>query len=138
MPMNISLIFLQIVTTLIFHLKIKVKSKSDKYWVNDEIRKSSSKLRDLYVKNVPIPKVKFSKFLGIFIEECLTWNTHCMHIISVLNKSWYLIRNLKTIDSSSAYFSVPRSRKFVFEIRPLFVGIFYHGTKYIYGAEENC
>ncbi len=53
---------------------------------------------NVYLDQTCLEKVKFTKFLGVIIDECLTWKTHidCVsktvsRSIGVMNKLKYLV-----------------------------------------------
>lgn len=61
-----------------------------------------------------LPSRQSSKFLGLFVDQNLSWVEHCDSIVKKLNSSCYLLRNLKSILSTGAvrsfYFSEVHSR----------------------------
>jgi hypothetical protein len=60
-------------------------------------------------KNPPLPHIIFegrdvaynteSKFLGVYINENMKWNSHIKYLSSKLNSSCYIINSLKTVTS---------------------------------------
>ena len=52
----------------------------------------------MVIDNRPIPENnKNIKFLGLYVDECLTWKSHCENLISKLNSIVYQFRNIKTV-----------------------------------------
>lgn len=51
----------------------------------------------LQLNTAKIEKVTITKFLGLHIDENLSWRTHIDHVISKLNSAYYVIRNVKSI-----------------------------------------
>lgn len=52
---------------------------------------------NLHLNNQVIDSCNSVKFLGIHIDECLTWRTHCEAVISKLNSINYMIKNLRSV-----------------------------------------
>jgi hypothetical protein len=60
-------------------------------------------------KNPPLPHIIFegrdisynteSKFLGVYINKNMKWNSHIKYLSSKLNTSYYIINSLKTVTS---------------------------------------
>lgn len=54
------------------------------------------------------------KFLGLILDECLTWNLHCESLLPKLNSTLYLFRNLRDIISkqqlTNIYYAYVESR----------------------------
>jgi hypothetical protein len=60
-------------------------------------------------KNPPLPRIIFdgrdisynteSKFLGVYMNENMKWNSHIKYLSSKLNTSYYIINSLKTVTS---------------------------------------
>lgn len=51
----------------------------------------------LQLNNTILEKVNNTKFLGLHIDENLSWTMHINHVISKLNSAYYVLRNLKSI-----------------------------------------
>jgi hypothetical protein len=61
-------------------------------------------------KNPPLPGIIFegtdisynteSKFLGVYINKNMKWNSHIKYLSSKLNTSYYIINSLKTVTST--------------------------------------
>lgn len=52
----------------------------------------------LLIGNKSIPNDNKSvKFLGLYVDECLTWKVHCENLISKLNSIVYQFRSIKTV-----------------------------------------
>lgn len=64
--------------------------------------------------NISLERMESVKFLGLTIDECLTWKPHCNNLISKLNTVCYQIRNLKNVINGemliSFYYSQVESR----------------------------
>ena len=45
--------------------------------------------------NTDIKQEKVTKFLGVYLDECLTWEPQAKHVCSKLSKNLYLIRSVK-------------------------------------------
>lgn len=52
---------------------------------------------DIKCGEISLDRLKTVKFLGLSIDECLTWNVHCENLISKLNSICFQIRNLRTV-----------------------------------------
>jgi hypothetical protein len=70
---------------------------------------------DLHIsyENKQISSIQSTKFLGLMIDNNLSWHCHIDQIISKLNKTTYIIRSLKPLLSSESlkmvYFSTVHS-----------------------------
>ena len=58
-------------------------------------RKTKSNL-NIIINNNTINKTTNQKFLGLIIDENLSWKKHCDYVIESLNAYCYLVRNLKS------------------------------------------
>ena len=56
-------------------------------------RKSASKITSIKIDNTLLPFVKETKFLGIWLEEKLSWNAHTTKLINKLKKNIHLLSN---------------------------------------------
>lgn len=56
-------------------------------------------LPDLQLKlnNIGLIQAHQTKFLGLFIDDKISWEYHCENLITKLNSTCYLIRNLKKV-----------------------------------------
>ncbi len=50
---------------------------------------------ELSVNNIPITRVKTTKFLGLMIDEHLTWETHGINVANRVVKNLYMLRSCK-------------------------------------------
>lgn len=62
-------------------------------------RQKSCMNLDIKMNNCSLPNSKNVKFLGIMMDDCLNWNSHCETLITKLNSISYLIRSLKSVMS---------------------------------------
>ena len=64
---------------------------------------------DLSVNNIPISRVKSTKFLGLFIDEQFSWESHGINIANRISKNLYMLRSVKNFVPSyclrNLYFS---------------------------------
>ncbi len=60
-----------------------------------------SKKNDISVSltydNIDIKQEKVTKFLGIYLDECLQWDSQIKHVCSKMSKNLYLLRTLKNV-----------------------------------------
>ena len=52
---------------------------------------------DINCFNKTIPNVPYTKFLGLVIDDTLTWENHIDHFISRLNPACYAVRAIKAM-----------------------------------------
>ncbi len=45
--------------------------------------------------DVEIKQEKVTKFLGVYLDECLNWDTHIKHVCSKMSKNLYLLNSVK-------------------------------------------
>ena len=60
-------------------------------------RKSTDKFTGLQIKDVTLLLVKETKFLGIWLDEDLSWNSHLSKLSGKIKRNMHLIRNPKNI-----------------------------------------
>lgn len=79
------------------------------YYINFTARARCDRDRDMGELGDTITCVTFTKFLGLIIQNDITWDGHIQDIIKKLNKACYMIRKVKQIVSiktlKSVYFS---------------------------------
>ncbi len=52
---------------------------------------------DLSVDNISISRVRFTKFLGLIIDEHLSWENHGIHVANKVSKNLYMLRSVRNI-----------------------------------------
>lgn len=75
---------------------LSLNLKKTNYIVFHNYQKQAPSL-NIHINNNEISKVDCNKFLGMRIDEHLSWRGHCEYLISKLNSLIYLFRNLKSI-----------------------------------------
>ena len=56
-------------------------------------RKSSGKITSIKIDNTQLPFVKETKFLGIWLDKKLSWNSHTTKLINKLKRNIHLLSN---------------------------------------------
>ena len=56
-------------------------------------RKSTGKIISIKIDNTQLPFVKETKFLGIWLDEKLSWNSHTIKLINKLKRNIHLLSN---------------------------------------------
>lgn len=71
------------------------KSKTT-YTVYHNFNKTVSDV-DVMIDSTALKRVESVRFLGLEVDECLTWRSQCRSVRSGLNSSCFLIRNLRDV-----------------------------------------
>lgn len=99
--------------------KLILNLKKTKY-MQFRIPGSSVEEIEVSMKNEPISRVKKEKFLGLIIDECLTWKDHIQETRKKLNRAYYMIlklsKMLKKSDLISAYHGLFESQLYGIEL----------------------
>lgn len=76
--------------------KLIINTSKTKYIIfhnrTTELQNISPQLNNILLERVPN-----TKFLGLYIDENLSWTTHVDYVVGKLNSAYYVIRNLKSI-----------------------------------------
>ena len=51
----------------------------------------------ILLNQIPITRVNSTKFLGLYIDDHLTWNTHLTHLKKLISRNTGVIYKLKSI-----------------------------------------
>jgi len=80
-----------------------------------------------------------TKFLGLIIDETLSWNQHIDQIATKLCSACYALRNLKHIVPQSTLRTIYHSYiHYILSYGVIFWGRSYNAKKIIYFTKENC
>src|SRR6218665_2732150 len=55
----------------------------------------------IHINNVEIPKVSSTKFLGILVDQCLTWSDHISNIISKISRNLGILSRITYLFTSA-------------------------------------
>jgi hypothetical protein len=103
-------------------------NKLKTYYINftAEIRH----VRDMGNLGAIISHANYTKFLGLTIQNDLTWDGHILDIMKKLNTACYMVRNVKQIVSMKTLKSVYFSYFMAYGI--MFWGNLFHAKRVIY------
>ncbi len=60
----------------------------------------------IYIDGIELAKVSHTKFLGVIIDECLTWNDHTSYVTNIVSKYSGILFRLKKLISCKTLFSL--------------------------------
>ena len=81
---------------------------ANKFWINvskTEAMVVGSRQRvgnqhlSVVIDNKPIRNVYVAKYLGVQIDQCLTWRNHVDYVLSKARRKWYCIKHLQWMSS---------------------------------------
>ena len=61
---------------------------------------------DIYIDGNHISRVSYTKFLGVIVDDCLTWNKHNVHVANLVSKYSGILFNLKSFLHIDILFSL--------------------------------
>ena len=61
---------------------------------------------NICIDGIKISKVTFTKFLGVIIDDSLTWSNHTTHVLNIISKYSGILFRLKDILSGNTLFSL--------------------------------
>jgi len=73
-------------------------SKTEAMVVGSRQRVGSQHL-SVVIDNEPIHNVYVAKFLGVQIDQCLTWRNHVDYVLSKARRKWHCIKRLQRMSS---------------------------------------
>jgi len=77
------------------HNRLYINPKKTNYAVFHPIQNRKNLNLNLSIHKQPLERANCVKFLGVTIDEPLTWNQHCVALVSMLNSTCYQVRMLK-------------------------------------------
>ena len=88
---------LELLTDWFYANKLSLNISKTNYMIIGNYNKTNSITNNLTISNTQISQQPVVKFLGLFIDESLTWFNHIQHIKAKIASSQYLINSIKHI-----------------------------------------
>ena len=101
--------------------KLSLNVKKTQFMVFYSSRKSVPVVSNLVVNNSPITRIYTAKFLGVFIDDRLTWKKHIQHIKSKISRGLGVLCKARMVLNSATLLHF---------ITHLFIHIYHTALKY--------